>query len=194
MRCATALVVAIAACAQDVPQLRIKVLEGDGLTVHAGETSSRRITVEVDDSAGKPAPGIAVTFKLAAGRFASGMSSEIFLTGADGKATVYGIHWDDQPGPATISVAAASGPARSEIEIPIELSATTGGERLVASGNTSKKWLWISLAVAGAAGGGLFALRGQTSTTTGTGTVTPGSPTLPAPPQIGSPTIVIGKP
>lgn len=160
---------------------------------HAGQMSSRRVTVEIDDAAGKPASGVAVTFKLASGRFASGMTSEVLLTGADGKASVFGIHWDDQPGPASIEVIAAAGAVRTEAEISVELAATTGGERLVASSGTSKKWLWISLAVAGAAGGGLFALRGQGSTTTGGGTVPSGPSTLP-PPQVGGPSIIIGKP
>ena len=170
------------------------MLEGEEHVFRAGQTSSRRITVEVDDVAGRPVAGAAVTFRLLAGRFASGMASEVFLTGSDGKATVYGIHWDDQPGPASISVVAASGSARAEAEIAVELSTTAGGEKLVASGASSKKWLWISLAVAGAAGGGLFALRGQATTTTGTGTVTPGPSTQPTPPQVGSPTITIGRP
>lgn len=191
---ATALLLAIAACAQSSPELRIKILEGDGQVFRAGQTSSKRVTVEIADASGQPASGVAVTFKLAAGRFASGLASEVLLTGADGKATIYGIHWDEQPGPAAIEVVAVSGTLRAELEIPVEIAAATGGERLVATSGTSKKWLWISLAVAGAAGGGLFALRGQNTTTAGAGPVAPGPSTLPGPPQVGPPTITIGKP
>jgi hypothetical protein len=144
---------------QSPSTLDLRVLEGNGLVVAANSSSSRRITVEVRDAQGRPAAGARVTFRLPAeaptGRFASGLPLESFMTSSDGKATVYGIRWSATPGIAKVLVSASLQGERSELEIPVEVSASAQPERVArAGGSSNKKWLIL----AGVAGGAAAAL------------------------------------
>lgn len=185
-RLATAVLLSIALSAKNPPGLDIQVLEGANTPFAAGQASSRKLSVKVVDSDGAPAAGAAVTFRLPSGRFASGLASEVVLTGSDGKASVYGMQWEEAAGPSNVGVTAVQGDLRSSIEIPVEIQLAAARD----AQPSSKKWLWVSLILAGAAAGGLVAIAG------GSGQAP--APTTPPivipPPTIGGPSITVTKP
>jgi hypothetical protein len=115
---------------------------------------------------------------------------ESFLTGADGKASVQGIFWDAAPGPATIRVAALFQGARTELEIPVQVSAALKPERFVQARGGSRNKTW--LIVAGVAGGTLAALSAGRGGSSSPAYVTP-QPVV-TPPSISNPTISITRP
>lgn len=180
--------------------LSVRVVEGSGAVVPCATVSARRLSVEVTRN-GRPVAGAAVTFRMSpgqvTGRFASGFSNEMMLTGADGRAAVYGIRWGDAPGQTEVLVTAVNAGERAEASIPVEVSASArearadrnSGESVKAPGSAGRKWLII----AGVAGG---ALAGLALAGGGGGSVAPAAVVQPAivTPTIGTPTIVIGRP
>jgi hypothetical protein len=178
----------------EVPTIR--VLEGSGAVVPRSAASPRRFVVAVTDAAGRPAPGLTVTFRLPAdgptGRFASGLRSESMLTDDQGQAFVRGIQWGDRPGKAEIQVIAASAARRGEAVIPVEISATAPAppKESVRGPSSGKKWLAL-VAVAGGAVAGLAVARGGK---TATAAVVAPPAALVVPPVVGAPTISIGRP
>jgi hypothetical protein len=190
-------------CAQsDAPVaegLRIQVVEGVGAVVPSGAVSARRLVVEVTDG-GRAAAGVAVTFRLpeegVSGRFSSGFQSEMVLTGADGRAAVYGIRWGETAGRLEVRVSAVREGRRGEALIPVEVSATAkesradraSGEKVKGPGSGGKKWL-ILAGVAGGAAVGLLAAGGGKSTA-------PAAVVQPAvvTPTVGVPVISVGRP
>jgi len=186
---------AAAVCLAPPPDsLRIDVREGSGAIVPRNAPSSRRFVVAVVDADGRPAPNVTVRFRLPAsgpsGAFPSGMTSESILTDAKGLAWVYGIQWNDIPGPLYIRVAAQTGERSAEAGIPVEISATARPESNSVRGPSSgRKWLILAAVGAGAAAGVAFAGRGASSP------IVASPPALiVTPPSIGAPAIVIGKP
>src|SRR5664279_2446110 len=79
--------------------LRLQAVEGNGMVVSPNVSSSRKVTVLVQDDAGHPLGGVTVRFRLPtegpSGHFASGLSSETAVTPANGRATVMGILWNN---------------------------------------------------------------------------------------------------
>jgi hypothetical protein len=178
---------------QSAPPYVLRVLEGDRLVAAADSSSSRRLTVELRDAQGRPVPGATISFRLPssgpAGVFASGLSVETFLTGADGRAWVQGIRWSGAPGPAKIRVTALWQESRTELEIPVEISAALKPERLEhpRGGPSRKTWL-IAAGVAGGVVAALLAARARSGA--GQGAAAP----LGAPVSIGNPTITLTRP
>lgn len=185
--------------------LRLHALEGSGMVVSPGSASPRKIAVIAEDDAGKPLSGVTVRFRLPAdgpsGRFASGLSSESVVTSADGRATVIGIVWNNQPGRLLLGVSAAIAGDSSELEIPVEI-----GGQLSRKGSTldrpgrppsrgvGKKWLIVAAVVGGAAALGAAASGSHgSSSSAAPGPQPPVTPAL-TPPVVGTPVIVIGGP
>jgi hypothetical protein len=188
-----ALVFAVSADASVIVQLR--VVEGEGLTYRTGSRATRGVTVLVTDEAGLPLDMASVSFRLpeqgASGTFSSGLRTEVVTTGADGRASVWGMQWNKTPGTVQIHITAVKEQARTGIVSTQYLSDTValkaGGEGVfTASHGGGHKWLWI-VAVAGvAAGGAAFALlRSKGAPTTQAATTGP---------SISAPTITVGQP
>ena len=188
------------ALGQALPQLEVKVVEGAGAVVPHGVVSARRLAVEVTEG-GKPVAGAAVSFKLppgeVTGRFASGFQTETVLTGADGRASVYGVRWGDQPGELQVAVTAVAGGRRASASIPVEISSNltmtradrATNEKVTTPGSGSKKW-WI---IAGVAGGALAGVAFAGMGKSGPAPVAVFQPAV-VTPSIGLPSISVGKP
>src|SRR5688500_1239305 len=77
--------------------LRIRVLDGEGAIHTAGTRSSQPIVVFLTDESGRPVEGASVSVRLPdegpTGVFASGMRTEIAVTGPDGRIAIRSIQW-----------------------------------------------------------------------------------------------------
>ena len=152
--------------------LQVQVVEGEGLIYGPGARAVKGITVRVTDEVGRPVAGAAVSFRLpedgATGVFQNNSRTEIGATTADGRAAVWGMRWGKVTGAVTIRITAAKGATRAgtlatqviSAEAPAGgtgpvLSAGHGKAYKTRGGGGSKKWLWVGLTAAGAAGGGL---------------------------------------
>jgi hypothetical protein len=177
---------------QDDPAiLQIRVIEGEGVAYPLGSRATRGVTVQVTDETGRPIENASVSFRLPeegpSGTFSNGSRLEIVTTKADGRAAAWGMQWNRTEGSFEIRITAVKGQARAGTVCAVYLSkatAETGSSSPVKLAR-SHKWIWITLAVAGAAGAAVVAaaLGGKASTPVGP-TVTPTT--------IGTPTIVIG--
>jgi hypothetical protein len=175
--------------------VQLKVLEGEGTVYRTGSRATRGLTVLVTDETGKPVANAAVSFRLPedgpGGVFNSGLRTEVITTGADGRATVWGMQWNKNPGPVEIRITAVKDQARAGListqYLSDSVSPKAGGEGVFsASPRGRAKWILIAAGVGGAAAGILFA-RGHgassgTSVVSSTGIM------------IGSPSINIGHP
>lgn len=193
--------------AADIPQvqeaaiLQILVLEGDSAVHALGSRSVRPLSVRVADETGRPVSGAAVSFRLPeegpGGVFASGMKSEVSVTGSDGRASVWGILWNRAAGPFQVRVTAVKGQSRAGIVISQYLSENVSenpSDRppLAASGRARGRLFYLLLAsVAGAAAGGAAMGLNRNSRQTPPQAA---SAALTAPTQIGAPVISIGTP
>ncbi len=189
--------------------LQIKLLEGDGAVHRPGSKSSTPLTVQVTDAVGRPVPDVTVSFLMPpdgpAGVFASGLSTEVLVTGADGRASVYGVRWGQATGPVRVRITARKGHARAgtfsnqyieEIEAAAE---TPAGKKPKSVSKPRGKWLTVVMIAAGAAAGGLA--LGVAGGGSGTGPSAPPAaggiqnpPTAPPTVGVGTPSISIGAP
>lgn len=180
--------------------LQLRVIEGDGEIFAVGSRATRGVTVEVTDETGKPVENATVSFQLPesgpGGVFATGSHTEIVATRADGRATVWGMHWNRTPGAFQIRITAVKDRVRagaissqylSESVTPPAAAGISGAPFEV---HHSHKWLYIGLAVAGAAGAGLAVGRSHSSTQASSGGSGPGTTSL----SIGAPSIIVGGP
>jgi len=141
----------------------------------------------VTDETGKPVDGATVSFMLPedgpGGSFSSGSKTEIMTTHADGRAGAWGMQWNRTVGSFEIRITAVKGQARAGTVVGQFLSETSSRTTRTGPGH---KWLWISLAVAGAAAGGVAstALAGKQSAATPLSSVV----------RIGTPAIILGHP
>jgi hypothetical protein len=132
----------------------------------------------------------AVSFRLPeegpGGLFANGMRTDVVTTRADGMAAVRGITWNRASGAFQVRITAVKGQVRAGTVLSQYIS--DAPEIRVAQGARSrKKWITIvALVGAGAAVGVAAGLAGSSQS----GTTAPTAP----PPQIGPPTISIGRP
>jgi hypothetical protein len=173
--------------------LQVQVIEGDGVTYAAGSRATRGITVQVTDTSGRPVNNAIVGFRLPddgpGGVFATGAKTEIVTTRADGRASVWGMRWNRAAGPFEIHITAALGQTRAVAVCQQSLAqAAAGDASSKQSGSRGHKWLWITLAVAGAAAGGLAVAEfiGKS----GSGSASPSQTGV----QIGAPSISLGAP
>jgi hypothetical protein len=174
--------------------VQLKVIDGDGVTYRTGTRATRGLTVLVTDETGKPVDMAAVSFRLpdegASGTFGSGLRTEIVTTGADGRASVWGMQWNKTPGPVEIRVTAIKEQARAGIistqYLSDSVAAQSGGEGVFRSSHGGHKWLWIAGAIAvGAGTGAAFLLLNKSKNNS--------NPTSPSGVTVGSPSIVVGQ-
>jgi hypothetical protein len=170
--------------------LRIRVVEGEGFIYPTGSRATRGVTVEVTDSTGHPVEGATVRFDLPrsgpTGEFPSGGRTTSMTTGADGRAEVWGMQWNREAGPVELRVTASKGTLTGTARVGLWLTRAVAPVQVAPSSGRSRKKLWITLAVAGAAGVAVAGLAGKAPAQAG---ATPLNP-----PQIGAPTITIGRP
>ncbi len=180
-------------------------MEGEGSSYFAGSRATRGVTVMVADETGRPVEGATVSFSLPpdgpSGVFLSGSRTEIAITRSDGRAAAWGMQWNQMPGPLEIRITAVKGTARAGTTAPQYL--TVGAAARAASpGSTAAagriqnqgsqrglsggghKWIWVTLAMAGAAVAGVGFAGRQSS---GAAVSTPS--TL----QIGTPSVILGR-
>jgi hypothetical protein len=215
---ALGVVLASLATAQ-VAILQIQVLEGDGGVYAPGSKNARPVVVEVTDDAGRPVPGVAVSFHLPedgpSGTFANGLRTDVATTDEHGRAAPRNLVFNRVPGQLSIRIiatkeeATAGTLALANIADPAlgkeaRGSAQSGGESgtrttVAASkpqrdfspgpGHGHKKLILIVGAVAAGAAAGLL-IRAETSKSSSSS----GPETSATPPTIGAPTISIGQP
>jgi len=181
--------------AADPAMLQVHVVEGEGAVYAVGSRATKGISVQVTDETGRPVDGATISFRLPdngpTGTFASGSKNEVATTRPDGRAAAWGMQWNRSPGLLEIRITAVKGQTHAGIVCAQYLTdaadasaSKSGGSHNVGGGH---KWVWIALAVAGAAGGAVAAVapgeKGSTASSASTVAVT-----------IGTPTIILGHP
>ena len=178
----------------DIPGiLEIRVVVGGDAVYPVGSRATRGITVLVSDEAGRPVENAIVSFALPSegpsGVFASGVRTEIATTRGDGRAGVWGMRWNRTPGSFELRVTAIKEQARAGISVVQSFSDAPELKVSASRGSGGHKILWIALA-----GGAAAAVAGVA----GRGSANPSSSTPIAAGlsgiQIGTPTIVVGRP
>jgi hypothetical protein len=195
--CIVLLLLRLTLAAQNDPAiLQIRIVEGEGAVYPIGSRATRGVTVQVTDETGKPVDSAAVSFRLPddgpTGAFSSGMRTEIVSTAADGRANVWGMQWNRVTGPLEVRITASKGQARAGTVCSLYLSNAlaepriTGRDKAGAGGWRSHRKIWIGVGIAAAAFVSVAAISSR-------GTPSPAAAGVNAP-QIGTPTIIIGKP
>ena len=124
------------------------------------------------------------------GVFGSSLRTEVATTGADGRASVWGMQWNKTPGPVEIRITVVKEQARAGIISTQYLSETiaakAGGEGVFSASHKGRaKWILIAAAAGGAVAGLAFG-RSQ-------GAKTAAATSLPSV-VIGNPSINVGHP
>ncbi len=174
--------------------VQLQVVEGEGATYQPGTRATRGITVLVTDEAGKPVNMASVSFRLpdqgATGTFSSGLRTELVTTGPDGRASVWGMKWNNTTGPVQVRITAVKDQARAGIistqYISEHAALTAGGQGEFKASHGGHKWIWFAVAAA-AAGGAAFALLRSRSSSNSTTTADSGI-------SIGAPTVIVSQP
>ena len=181
--------------AQDPATLQLRVVQGEGAVYAVGSRATRGVIVEINDETGKPVAAAAVTFRLPeqgpTGEFSSGKRTEVVNTGADGRAEVWGMQWGRETGMLDLRITASKGGTRGGIVSALYLSDApvlkSAESAVVPKAGGSKKKLWITLALAGAATAAVIGMAGSKApAAVAAGTVESV--------RIGNPTITIGRP
>jgi hypothetical protein len=183
------------AAQSDPAILLIRIVEGEGAVYPIGSRATRGVTVQVTDETGKPVDNAAVVFRLPddgpTGTFSSGTQTDAVTTGADGRANVWGMQWNRVTGPLEVRITAAKGQARAGTVCGLYLSnvlVSSEPRKSKVSGWRNHRKIWIGVGVAAAAFVAVAAIssRGTPSATSAAAGVNA--------PQIGTPSIIIGKP
>jgi hypothetical protein len=136
--------------------LKVVVIEGEGAKNGIRSKSATAPVVEVQDAESKPVPGAEVIFQLPAagpgGVFNGWMRTQTARTGSDGRAAASGMTPNDQEGRFNIKVSASLGTKRGSAIIA-QANVQNGGNGTQAK--SSRKGLWIALAVLAAVGIGV---------------------------------------
>lgn len=178
----------------DPAVLQLRVVQGEGSVYAAGSRATRGVIVQITDETGKPVEGAVVNFRLPdqgpTGQFASGQRAEIVNTDASGQAEVWGMQWSRETGAFEMRITAAKGQIRGGVVCPLYLSAAAvlsqdrgAPEHKISH---SKKKLWIAVGLAAAIGVAAVGVAGKSAPTAAAATISG--------PQIGTPTIAIGRP
>jgi hypothetical protein len=169
---------------QAAPMLNIVIVEGEGTLNNVKQRVNREPIVEVEDENHKPVAGAAVVFFLPtsgpSGTFANGSQTLTVTTDATGRAAATGIHPNHTLGKMQIRVtASANGLSASATITQTNIAGANVGRGL----STGTKLLIIGGAVAVIGVAVYFGVR-NTGPGPQTGiTITPGVPTVGAPPQ-----------
>jgi hypothetical protein len=169
------------------------VLEGEGAVHIAGSKTSRGISVQVTDETGKPVDGVAVSFRMPEEgpglTFSRGMRTDIAITSPEGRAAVHEMVAGRIAGPFQVRITAVKGQVRAGTIASQYVTESTSKQRADSPRSSRKKWLAITaLAAGGAVAGAILGASG------GGGSSPSAPPAVITPPQIGAPTISIGKP
>ncbi|MBM3812699.1 MAG: hypothetical protein FJW20_13810 [Acidimicrobiia bacterium] len=191
-----ALVVSAPVASGEIASLQIKIIQGEDTVHSAGRRGRRPIRVEVQEPTGKPVEGAVVSFSLPeehGSQFANGMKTEIVTTGADGRASVWGMEWGKEPGPVRIRITASKGEARAGGILVQTLAeeapaVEAAAERPVKIAKPGSRWTLIAVVAAGAAAGALSA--GLTKKGAAAAGPAAAAPAL----QIGPPAISVTRP
>jgi hypothetical protein len=166
-----------------ISSLKVFVLEGaDG--VHIPKTgTSMPLVIEVRDQNDRPIEGADVMFQLPSsgpgGFFYDQKLVFTTKTNYQGQAEAAGFQPNAQYGRFNITVTVSLGALKRTIGVPQTI--TDNPEQLVTK-RRSRKWLWIGLAGAAAAGIGIyFATRGSGGAPSSTVILTPGPITIGVP-------------
>ena len=176
--------------------LQIRIAQSSGPVHILGTRSASALTVLVTGEGGNPVPGAAVSFQLPAsgpgGAFGNGLTTDVAITGADGRASASGVRWNRIPGACDIRVTAAKGGLRASIVSPHRLLASVtespGAPAAVSMARSRRK---IVLIVAGVAAGSVVAgLAVGRKTSAGSSLASSSGVSL----SVGTPTITVGGP
>lgn len=166
-----------------MPELRIRVLEGDNVVNSISLGQSIPPVVEVRDHNDMPVEGASVAFTLPesgpGGSFPGGSSSFTVRSNAQGQATCP-FRANGLPGKFKIKVAATADSRTGETQFTQTNSNGAYAGRIVPSRPWYKKWyFWTIVGGATAAGLTVWATRGGSNSTTVV--ITPGGPVFGAP-------------
>lgn len=184
----------VAPALAQVAILQIRVIEGEGAVHLPGSRSTRPITVEITEETGKPVAGAAVSFHLPedgpGGAFVNGLRTEVVVTDAHGRASLFGLLANRIPGRFQIRILASKEQARAGTVSFQYVAEHTGKVSAASSWAPAgrRKWIFVAAAVAGGAVAVAAARGGAASPAAATPSATP--PVL----TIGTPAITVGKP
>jgi len=194
---------------QDPALLQIRVIEGEGAVHTTGARASQPLVVRVTDESGRPVPDASVSFRLPdegpSGLFATGLRTELAISGPDGRVAVRGIAWNRSPGPLQIRITANKGQARSGTVSAQYLAEPAAAAKRtqepaqtvlpqIKIGPGRRKWAALAALIGGAAAGGVAAAANRGARAPAApGAPPPAAATLPSV-AIGPPSIAIGKP
>lgn len=173
--------------------LRIRVVESSGPVHVAGGRTRTPLVVVILDENGAPAQGATVSFRLPAsgpgGTFSNGLTTDVVIAGADGKAAASSVRWNKTPGAFEIRVAAGKGESRALMVSARRLLPSAVDSPAAASAGRSRRKLILIVAgvAAGSAVAGLSVVRRAAPAASGS---QPPAPTL----SVGTPVITIGGP
>ncbi|MFB3778050.1 MAG: hypothetical protein ACE141_10580 [Bryobacteraceae bacterium] len=177
----------------DGGMLQVRVVEASGPVHLAGSRSKVALEVEVSDENGKPIQGATVAFRLPAsgpgGTFANGLTTDVVVTGADGRASATGVRWNKTPGTFEIRVAAAKGQLRASAVSAhrVLASAADSPAAALSAGRSRRKIVLIVAGIAAGSAAAGLALGRRASAASGTSQT---AATL----SVGIPTITVGGP
>jgi hypothetical protein len=192
----------VALAAQE-PNLRIQVIDGEGIVHRTGARASAAVRVKVSDESGNAVAGAVVGFRLPdegpTGFFPNELNTQVVSTAEDGTASTPSIRWNATPGTLYLRIAAVKGTSSAGAVVQLQLASGTGEKggntgagpaRPQPAGRSGSKLrsrlVVVGLAVASAAGAGFAFGRSRESRT---GSATPAGPA-----RIGVPRISIGRP
>lgn len=174
--------------------VQLQVVEGDGVIYQPGTRATRGITVLVTDEAGQPVDMASVSFRLPdqgpTGTFNSGLRTEVVTTGADGRASVWGMKWNNTPGTVQVRITAVKDQARAGIISTQHISEhailSAGGQGEFKASHGSHKWIWFAVAAV-AGGAAAFAFLHSRSPSSSTNPAVAGI-------SIGAPSVIVSHP
>ena len=163
---------------QDIPKLRILIIEGDGATNNIKQRTSREPIVEVQDENNSPVGGAIVTFTApnygASGTFQGGSKLFTVTTDSNGRATARGFQPNSAKGQLKLQVRAqANGQSASS-----EINMTNVGGGGAGMSTSAKWWTVIAVGAGAAVVGGVLGTRGSSTTPPATTTISAGAGTV----------------
>jgi hypothetical protein len=166
------------------PMLNIVIVEGEGTLNNIKQRVNREPIVQVEDENHKPIAGAAVIFFLPtsgpSGTFANGSQTLTVTTDSLGRAAATGIHPNHLTGKMQIRVSvSANGLAANAVITQTNISGAAVGRGL----STPAKLAILGAVVVGIGVGVYFGVRGSSNGPQTGITITPGIPTVGAPPQ-----------
>ena len=173
-----------------VAVLHIRVTEGEGAVNAAGAHNTRPLAVEVTDETGKPVEGASVSFHLPdegpGGTFGNGLRTDVTVTDSRGRANLHTMLLNRTPGRFAIRILASKEQARAGME-----SFQYVADSSPKSVHSPLKWVVIAVLAGGAAAAAaVVASRSGSAPPAASGPSTTGTSTV----SIGSPTVTVGKP